>query len=135
MIIRNAAATLAAASLFVFGTAAANADAGSKVYKLHAQNGSREYGTVALTPKGDATIVAVHIVNAPPGVSQPAHIHMGTCATLNPAPKYPLTPSLDGTSMTTVPVSMATLMASPMAVNVHKSGPELKVYVACVDLK
>ena len=135
MQIRHTAATLAAAGLIALATVGANADAGSKVYKLHAQNGSHEYGTVALTPKGDSTMVQVHLVNAPPGVSQPAHIHMGTCAKLDPTPKYPLAAIVDGTSNSTVAVPMATLMASPMAVNVHKSGPEVSVYVACVNLK
>lgn len=135
MLIRNINATLALCGVIAASTLAANADAGSKVYKLHAQNGSREYGTVALTPKGDSTLVQVHIVNAPAGVSQPAHIHPGTCAKLDPTPKYPLTPSVDGTSDTTVAASMATLMASPMAVNIHKSGDEAKIYVACVNLK
>ena len=108
---------------------------GSKVYKLHAQNGSHEYGTVALIPHGAKTDVEVHIVGAPDGTSQPAHIHMGTCAKLDPTPKYALQPVLDGTSDLVVPVSIATLLASPMAVNVHKSADDLKDYVACADLK
>lgn len=135
MQIRNVAATLAAAGLFVLATVGAHADAGSKVYKLHAQNGSHEYGTVALTPKGDSTNVEVHIVNAPTGIAQPGHIHLGTCAHLDPAPRYPLNATLDGTSDTTIAVPMATLFATPMAVNIHKSGPDAKIYVACVDLK
>ncbi len=107
---------------------------GSKVYKLHAQNGSHEYGTVALKPRGQSTDVEIHIVGAPPGVLQPAHIHSGTCRTLDPAPKYPLESALDGTSDIEVKVPIATLLASPMAINVHKSADDLKDYVACADL-
>lgn len=34
------------------------------------------------------------------GTSSDAHIHMGSCAHLDPAPTYPLTPVLDGVSET-----------------------------------
>lgn len=132
------------AALFALGLAAAPLAAsaaepppvsGSKVVKLHAQNGSHEYGTVALKPRGDSVDVEVHVVGSPAGVSQPAHIHMGTCATLDPSPKYPLQPILDGVSETIVKVPLATLIAMPMAVNIHKSADDLKDYVACADLK
>lgn len=108
---------------------------GSKVFKLHAQNGSHEYGTVALKPHGATTGVEIHLINAPAGVAQPAHVHMGSCAKLDPSPKYPLQSVLDGTSDITLNVPIATLLKSPMAVNVHKSADDLKDYVACADLK
>lgn len=108
--------------------------AGSKVFKLHAQNGSHEYGTVALKPHGSSTTVEIHLINAPDGTAQPAHIHTGSCSKLDPAPKYPLTSVLDGTSETTVKVPLATMAGSPMAVNIHKSANDLKDYVACADL-
>ncbi len=115
--------------------AAEGSAAGSRVYELHAQNGSHEYGTVSLKPSGTTTNVEVHLVNAPPGVMQPAHVHLGTCAKLDPAPKYPLTAVLDGTSDGAVPVPLADLLATPMAVNIHRSGDDAKTYVACADLK
>jgi hypothetical protein len=108
---------------------------GSRVYQAVAQNGSHETGTVALKPRGGNTDVEIHLLNAPKGVSQPAHIHLGTCKSLDPAPKYPLEPVLDGTSDGVVHVSIATLLKSPMAVNVHASAANLKTYVACADLK
>ncbi|GAC1397257.1 MAG: hypothetical protein NVSMB59_17380 [Vulcanimicrobiaceae bacterium] len=108
---------------------------GSRVYKLHAQNGSHEYGTVALKPHGTRTDVEIHLIGAPAGVAQPAHIHMGTCKTLDPTPKYPLQAVLDGTSDISVDAPIATLLASPMAINVHASASNLKEYVACADLK
>ncbi len=121
---------------FVPTSAFADKDsAGSRVYEMRALNGSREYGTVALKPRGTSTNVEIHLLHAPRGVMQPAHIHMGTCAHLNPAPKYALSNVLDGTSDGTIPVSVSTLLASPMAVNVHKSGTDLKDYVACADLQ
>ncbi len=62
---------------------AENPVAGSRVYKLHAQNGSHEYGTS------------------------------------------------DGT----VSVAIASLLATPMAVNIHRSGDHAKTYVAGADLQ
>ncbi len=107
---------------------------GSLVYRAVAQNGSHENGTVALKPRGANTNVEIHLLNAPKGVSQPAHIHMGTCKSLDPAPKYPLEPVLDGTSDGVVHVSIAMLHKTAMAVNVHASAANLKTYVACADL-
>ncbi|GAC1305082.1 MAG: hypothetical protein NVSMB19_16310 [Vulcanimicrobiaceae bacterium] len=115
--------------------AAENGSAGGRVYKLHAQNGSHEYGTVALKPGAGSTNVEIHLVNAPAGVMQPAHVHLGTCAKLDPAPKYPLPAVLDGTADGTVPVALSDLLATPMAVNIHRSGDDAKTYVACADLK
>jgi len=114
--------------------AADTADAGAKVFELHAENGSHESGTVALIPDGSSkTRVIVSVVDAP-DAAQPDHIHLGTCAKLDPAPKYPLSNVVNGVSETTVPVGISALMASPMAVNVHESTTDLKKYVACTDL-
>jgi hypothetical protein len=104
------------------------------VFALTAQNGSGEIGTVVLTPMGDKTKVDVAIVGAPAGVIQPDHIHTGTCAKLDPKPAYGLAALTNGVSSTVVPVSMATLLASPFAVNVHKSATEIATYVSCGNL-
>jgi hypothetical protein len=108
--------------------------AGAKVYMLSAQNGSGENGTVALVPQGDKTVVEVALVGAPSGVTQPAHIHVGPCAKLDPMPKYPLAPLKDGVSETTVDLPISKLVDAGFAVNVHKSGEEIKTYVACGNL-
>ena len=42
---------------------------------------------------------------------------------------------MDGKSSTEVPVDIKTLMAGNLAINVHKSAEEAKVYVACGDIK
>lgn len=99
-----------------------------------AQNGSAELGTVTLTAQGDKTRVDVALANAPTDVPQPAHIHDGPCAKLNPKPKYPLTNVVDGTSTSLVDVPMAQLTAGTFAVNVHKSTSDIPTYVACGDL-
>jgi hypothetical protein len=116
-------------------SAAADGTAGSKVYAIAAQNGSGENGLVGLTPSGSKTVVTVLLSGAPATTPQPAHVHVGPCATLNPMPKYPLSPVVDGVSVTTLDVPIADLTAGTFAVNVHKSGMDIKTYVACGDLK
>jgi uncharacterized cupredoxin-like copper-binding protein len=83
---------------------------------------------------------------APPG--RPAHIHAGTCDTLDPNPAFPLTnvAGVTGTasgpaaatpvetSFTTVAVDLATLLASENAINVHLSPEEADVYIACGEI-
>jgi len=100
--------------------------------RLRPQNGSGETGSAVLTQVGSGVRVMLTVNHAPATVPQPAHIHMGSCATLNPAPEYPLKPVVGGTSLTTIPgVKLASLIKSPHAINVHKSAKALKTYVAC----
>lgn len=88
------------------------------------------------------------------GMAHPAHIHDGTCDTLNPAPAYPLedvrlpedggaTPAPMGrmaerheveTSSTVVPVRLDDLLAAPHAINVHQSAEQIDVYIACGEI-
>lgn len=107
---------------------------GSKVFALKAQNDSGESGTVALQPFGNKTEVEIHLLGTPKGVSQPAHIHVGTCSKLDPAPKYPLANVNDGFSETLLDMPMSKLTSSQLVVNVHKSASDLKTYVACGNL-
>ena len=103
--------------------------------KLGAQNKSGETGSAKLTPEGNQTKVEISLKGTPKGVAQPAHIHEGSCAKLDPKPKYGLESITDGKSTTVVPVSIDSLLAGKMAINVHKSGEDLKTYVACGDIK
>ena len=103
--------------------------------RLTAQNKSGETGSAKLTPQGDQTKVEISLKGTPKGVAQPAHIHEGSCAKLDPKPKYGLESITDGKSTTVVPVSIDTLLGGKMAINVHKSGEDLKTYVACGDIK
>jgi len=68
------------------------------------------------------------------GTPSPVHIHEGTCATLNPAVKFPLTNLVDSKSETTVPVALSALLAQPHAINAHKSAQEANVYIACGNI-
>jgi len=100
---------------------------------MKALNGSGEDGQATLrdTPKG--LVVTIHIKNAKG--PQPAHIHKGTCAKLDPKPEEPLHNVVNGMSITTVPgVTIAKLLASKHAINVHKSLTDLPTYVSCGDI-
>ena len=103
--------------------------------RMMEQNGSKESGTAKLTPMGDQTKVEVSLKGAPKGVAQPSHIHSGTCANLDPKPKQGLANVSNGKSSTTVPVKLEDLLSGENAINVHKSGDDLKTYVACGDIK
>jgi hypothetical protein len=101
---------------------------------MKALNGSGEDGMATLrdTPKG--LVVTIHIKNAKG--PQPAHIHKGTCAKLDPKPEEALHNVINGMSITTVPgVTIAKLKATPHAINVHKSLTDIPTYVSCGDIK
>jgi len=103
--------------------------------RLGQQNKSGERGTARLTPDGDKTKVVINLKGAPKGVAQPAHVHEGSCAKLDPKPKYPLQNVVDGKSTSEVPAKLDELTGGKLAINVHKSGDDLKTYVACGDIK
>src|SRR2546428_12348230 len=94
--------------------------------RIAQQNKSGESGSARLTPAGDKTKVAVNLKGAPKGVSQPAHIHEGTCAKLHPKPKYGLQNVVDDKSASEAPVSVDALMSGSYAINVHKSADDIK---------
>lgn len=102
--------------------------------QLMSQNNSGESGTVAFAAMGEQTKVILDLQGAPKGVIQPSHIHSGSCANLGGV-KYPLTSLTDGLSETVLDLSLAGLTSQlPLAVNVHKSSPEIGVYAACGDI-
>lgn len=119
--------------LFLSGQDGAPAAPARKVASvvLSAQSNSNESGSATLKEVDGKVVVSLDLVGAPKGVSQPAHIHTGACP--NPgAVSYPLTSPVDGKSETILDVSMGELMAKlPLAVNVHKSVAQSKVYVSC----
>ncbi|MDE2573613.1 MAG: hypothetical protein KGM44_13950 [bacterium] len=107
----------------------------SIVIQIQPQNDSGEQGTASLTPMGDSsTKVSISLTGGPSDVAQPAHIHSGSCANLDPKPEYPLQSVTNGHSTTVVPVSLQKLLSSADAINVHKSASEISTYVACGDI-
>lgn len=101
---------------------------------LAAQNGSGQSGTATLISLGEGLTRVVVRLDAPPPEPQPAHLHKGTCAALDPNPAFPLTDVRAGMSETFVPTSLASLRSSRFAVNVHRSAAEAATYVACGDV-
>jgi Cu/Zn superoxide dismutase len=114
------------------GGAAVAAD--SVTVTMNAQNGSGEDGTATITASGANAVTVVVKLSNGTTVAQPAHIHVGSCANLDPTPKYPLTNVVNGDSTTTVNVALADLTTGGFAINVHKSAAEVSTYVSCGDI-
>ena len=100
---------------------------------MKALNASGEDGNSTLrdTPKG--LVVTIHVKNAKG--PQPAHIHKGSCAKLDPKPEYALHNVVNGMSVTTVPGVTIAKLAGKSAINVHKSLTDIPTYVSCGDIK
>jgi hypothetical protein len=113
-------------------TGVALAQSAPVTVQLGEQNKSGETGTATITPNGNKTQVALQIKGGS-GAAQPAHIHDGTCASLDPKPRIPLQNVVDGKSTTTLDMPMSEVLKG--AINVHKSASDIKTYVACGDLK
>lgn len=100
---------------------------------LTEQNGSGEYGVATLSEEGGKVKVTLSMSGSPLGVIQPAHIHIGSCPEVG-AVKYPLTFPENGNSDTLLDTTLDELRSQlPLAINVHKSSQEAKIYVACGD--
>jgi Cu/Zn superoxide dismutase len=123
------------AALALVGSSAALAQDKPVTVNLSAQNASGENGTATLTAQGDKTQVVIKLTGAPAGTPQPAHIHDGSCAKLDPKPRVPLQNVVDGNSTTTLDMKLSDIMSKGGAINVHKSAADVKTYVACGDMK
>jgi hypothetical protein len=106
----------------------------STMIDLSEQNSSGESGTATLTADGGKTKVVISLDGAPSGTPQPAHIHKGSCEDLDPTPAYGLENVMDGKSTTEVDEPLDDLRGEDYAINVHKSGTDLKTYVACGNI-
>ncbi|HEY7994774.1 MAG TPA: hypothetical protein VID24_11220 [Candidatus Eremiobacteraceae bacterium] len=125
-------AALALVSIACIGTAV-SAKSDTITIKLVAQHGSMQTGSATLTAMGSKTQVVITLARTKG--SEPAHIHPGSCANLNPVPKYPLTDVVDGKSTTVVDVPLASLETGHFAINVHAGpGPLIKKYVSCGNI-
>ncbi len=106
----------------------------SVTLNLTGQNNSGITGTATLTEmSGGKLRVELRASGAGAG-PQPAHIHEGSCANLNPAPKFSLTSVANGASTSEVDATLQQLTSAPHAIHMHKSADELPVYVACADI-
>lgn len=98
---------------------------------MKALNGSGESGQATLAGVGGKTRVTIKLEGENTTGKQPAHIHMGTCAKLNPAPKYVLSDVVLGNSITIVNAPIDSLTEGNMSINVHESAANLGKYVSC----
>lgn len=103
---------------------------------LYAQNDSGETGSATFVQSGPDVLASVRVQN-PVGDNQPIHIHVGSCANLNPQPKYPFPNLTNRRSQVKIKnLTIAQLIATPYALNVHKGpGKDAAVYVSCGDIK
>lgn len=102
---------------------------------MGAQNGSKQNGQAWLNDTSAGLRVKIQVHNEPAGASEPAHIHQGRCASLNPAPWKGLSNVVNGVSVTTIPhLTVADLKKAKYAINVHESASNLKRYVSCGDI-
>jgi hypothetical protein len=130
MSLRIAAAT---AALFLATSALASADVPLR-FILNPQNASGETALVTMTQAGSDVVVNVTTKGAP-GLTQPIHIHDGTCDKLNPKPHYPLSTVQDGMSTTTLKnMSLADLQTGTYAINIHHSTSDVGTYYACGNI-
>jgi hypothetical protein len=120
------ARVLCAAAIVLGGVSSVRAQ-DSVTVKLGPQSGSGESGTATLTKAGLS-------IDGGKADAQPAHIHKGTCANLDPKPAFPLSPVTGGKSETTVNASLDDLKKG-YAINGHKSAQDLKTYVFCGEIK
>ena len=121
--------------LMAFLALAGLAAAATTTVQLGAQNNSGITGTATMEDvAGGQTRVTVVLQGAPAGGSHPAHVHEGTCANLNPTPRYPLPNVVNGRSEATINTTVAELTGRQYAVNIHRSAQEASVYVSCGNI-
>jgi len=105
---------------------------GTVTVQIDQMSSSGQTGTATLTSTIDnKTQVIVVLKGEPPGATEPAHIHTGTCKKLNPKPAYPLTNVVGGKSTTKINTPLSSLQTGQFAVNVHESAQNIGKYVAC----
>jgi LPXTG-motif cell wall-anchored protein len=121
-------------ALLAATTTLAAAQEQATTLQLAQQNNSGVSGTATFTPSGGGLRVDLKVTGAGTG-PEPAHIHPGSCAQLDPTPQFTLSPVANGASTTEIQTTLAALTASPHAVHMHKSADEVSVYVACADIK
>lgn len=136
MLAALAALVVGAFAIFLYrNRVAPQPDLKTMTVALAAENNSGESGTALFKEVDGKTLVTVTLTGAPKGVAQPAHIHVGECPGVG-AIKYPLTSVVNGQSTTTLNVTMDQIMAQgKLALNVHKSAAQSKIYVSCGALK
>jgi len=91
-------------------------------------------GGATLVGSGGQTQVVIAVVSS--GTEKmAASIQAGTCDNLTPEIAYRLTDVTSGASTTSVAVDLATLLATPHAINISVAGSETESSIACGEIK
>ncbi len=123
-----------AATLGAIVCATAGAYPSTLNLKLYAQNRPGNTGTAMLEQIPGGVRVVVKMSGGQNG-TQPVHIHAGTCAMLNPVPKYTLTNIVHGSSTTTISgTTLGDLLEGTYVIDVHESSADINRYVACAAI-
>lgn len=88
-------------------------------------------GTVTLTAVGNQTRIDVDVAGTNP--SMPGHVHADTCPGAG-AVVFPLQPTVNGKSSTTVDAPLSDVLAKGKSINFHKSQAEVNIYTGCGNL-
>ena len=102
--------------------------------ELKEQDASGVTGLATLSPKGEQTTVVLEMLVPFDIDPQPVTIHKGTCAEFEPKAAFTLQHLVDGIGGDDIAISLDDLRDGGYAINVHKSVPETKVYVACGEI-
>lgn len=102
---------------------------------LTEQNNSSESGTATLLEGNGTVTITINVSGAPENVSQPAHIHNGSCPDVG-AVKYALNNIINGSSTTIINATFNQLESElPLAINIHQSVENSSIYVSCGDIQ
>ena len=118
-------------------TAAASVPAGSAAFAVFAPKAGatpQVQGGAVLAGVGGQTQVVI-AVQSTGTETMAAAIQAGTCGSLTPEMAYRLTDVVSGASTTTVDVELATLLASPYAINIIVAGSETESSITCGEIK
>jgi hypothetical protein len=125
---------LAAATIGAIACTVVSAYPSTLKLKLYAQNRPGETGTATFEQVPGGIEIIVKMAGGQNG-TQPIHIHTGTCANLNPVPKYTLTNIVHGSSTTTISgINLGDLLKGNYVIDVHESSADIKRYVACAAI-
>jgi Cu/Zn superoxide dismutase len=102
-----------------------------KIVRLSPMNRSGESGTATIQASGNGTSVVIRVTGEPAGASQPAHVHVGSCASPGVI-RNGLNNVIAGRSSTQLGVPYGSFARGPLVIVVHQgTGAALAHYVSC----
>jgi hypothetical protein len=135
VMVLTASLAMLVAAVALAGCGGDDEGSGEITVVLNEFESSGQTATATLTAEGEQTRVSIEVEDEPISESQPAHIHEGTCDNLTAAPAFGLPNVVDGSSETTVDVSLDTLTSGTYAINMHMSDADLATYTSCGNIE